>query len=1167
MTAVLAASGRDSTGVLERLRQWSRAGYVAPFVWAGADGTVALVAGGNATSCGLDDALAGRAVDAYVVGVALPDDRNAIGATQLAHAESVQRAVERAAPGSEVPPPTLLCFPVDDLTKIEPPAEGIVRGTIVVVPEDLADPRDSNHFDRENHGGVAAHVAHAVACLTGALSVAGGPFLDPGPEDPRDTTGAVSLVRCHSRVVDAGFLLDALAVKAFTSRQAWPNPDPGKFQPDGLSDRLVDLLVDRYVERHADVLGLRKIEPLELVKEKRMGLLAAIKAILRFLWAELRARPLVWVDRRMERFWDGTVVKNVEKLGAGSGVRVVRWHEQPEEMSSAEFMARQLPAIVPAADGATGVAWREMVQLAAAVVDGHELPFPAPELVRGERRVIETRPGRVVPNPVELPPLEGVQARACDPLKLDPAIRDLLAGATSRTAAPPEQATPDADDREKGRAGEPAPEPPDRDRSAQVGDGPEDPVAQARREQVSHWYEIRGSSVIWRIGQRIADAIAQAEAESAAPALEEWGKLDQAIVDNEKEGRRLARRRRRWLIVRSLLTLAVGGGLVASNLPTLLKPIGVALVLLIWLVTLVRGWLRGKSRATEKDKEVARRSEELAHQALVAAVRSGDAERLKARYPEYLDWAEITGHFVHRPWVAQSTPYAQPDEVVGPPDPTSLPAACRVGYAIFDDLDLRKIAAIGETTAFRPGWLTGLITETLETAAEGWLGLHPAPGSSSRAVPNPFGDTPGVREHVLEAVRAGRGRAIDESGLAQDFADKIGTQSPEALLSHIADSATTNEAPLPAAPEWFSSPEGLEQLAAEAGHLVVSVTGRVAGGAEAWRGSGVIVSSNGLIATCRHCVEMKSGEQQLFVATSDTTTVPAEVVAVADDADLALVRASGDTTFSAASLGTSRELAVGTPVFTLGYPFFASESGGPSLSWGIVTAPHRMIAGDSGALETRIQTNYPAGAGASGSPVFDFGGRLVGIHIGGYSERGSEERSSHISFAAPVDRLLELIAEVQGQSPEPVAAQFSAPTAATKDTTAFSEFIRPLTDDSETLLGDHGALSTNARRALNTWLSPAVRRARNDTQRQLRISLVGALGRPLTIGEPIRISAVRIDQSDTFFTGKRGGPRGDRLPWFVAPEPPHAPAAADGKSPPAPTPTPVSSSVEDLGSI
>jgi hypothetical protein len=77
MTAVLAATGRDATVMLERLQRWSHAGYVAPFVWAGADGAVVLVEAGKSISCGLDDALAGRAVDAYVVGVALPDESNA----------------------------------------------------------------------------------------------------------------------------------------------------------------------------------------------------------------------------------------------------------------------------------------------------------------------------------------------------------------------------------------------------------------------------------------------------------------------------------------------------------------------------------------------------------------------------------------------------------------------------------------------------------------------------------------------------------------------------------------------------------------------------------------------------------------------------------------------------------------------------------------------------------------------------------------------------------------------------------------------------------------------------------------------------------------------------------------------------------------------------------
>jgi hypothetical protein len=178
----------------------------------------------------------------------------------------------------------------------------------------------------------------------------------------------------------------------------------------------------------------------------------------------------------------------------------------------------------------------------------------------------------------------------------------------------------------------------------------------------------------------------------------------------------------------------------------------------------------------------------------------------------------------------------------------------------------------------------------------------------------------------------------------------------------------------------------------------------------------------------------------------------------------------------------------------------------------------------------------------------------------------TEERSSHISFAAPVDRLRELMTDAKDQPPDPAAAQHSTPATPTEDMTTFTEFIRPLADSSESRLGDHGALSTNARQVTDLWLSPALRRARSDAQRQGQISLADAFGRPLKIGEPVRIPAVRIDQTDTFFTGRRGGQRGDRLPWFVAWEAADAPTAAVDRSTPGEPPTPLSS-VEDLGSI
>jgi len=155
-------------------------------------------------------------------------------------------------------------------------------------------------------------------------------------------------------------------------------------------------------------------------------------------------------------------------------------------------------------------------------------------------------------------------------------------------------------------------------------------------------------------------------------------------------------------------------------------------------------------------------------------------------------------------------------------------------------------------------------------------------------------------------------------------------------------------------------------------------------------GSGVIVSTAGYIVTNFHVVE---AADEIEVALADGTQLPAKVVGVDPETDLAVLRVNSDR-LQAIAFGRSEQLRVGDPVFAIGNPFGV----GQTVTSGIVSA-----LGRSGlhinTFENFIQTDAAINPGNSGGALIDDQGNLVGINTAIYSRSGG---SMGIGFAIPV---------------------------------------------------------------------------------------------------------------------------------------------------------------------
>ena len=191
---------------------------------------------------------------------------------------------------------------------------------------------------------------------------------------------------------------------------------------------------------------------------------------------------------------------------------------------------------------------------------------------------------------------------------------------------------------------------------------------------------------------------------------------------------------------------------------------------------------------------------------------------------------------------------------------------------------------------------------------------------------------------------------------------------------------------------------------------VVSITVRSAG--QQVEGSGVVLRSDGLIATNNHVVEDAAGGGRITVELSDGRTVAARVVGTDQATDLALIQAQGVSGLKAATLGNSDALEAGDTVIAVGNSLGLEGS----VTAGIVSALHRSVDtdGSGGALGDAIQTDASINPGNSGGPLVNSAGQVVGITTANASVNGQSSGSIGVGFAIPSNRVEQVVSQLTG---------------------------------------------------------------------------------------------------------------------------------------------------------
>lgn len=172
---------------------------------------------------------------------------------------------------------------------------------------------------------------------------------------------------------------------------------------------------------------------------------------------------------------------------------------------------------------------------------------------------------------------------------------------------------------------------------------------------------------------------------------------------------------------------------------------------------------------------------------------------------------------------------------------------------------------------------------------------------------------------------------------------------------------------------------------------------------ESGLGSGVIIATDGYIATNNHVID---NAQSITVILPDRREFEAKLIGRDPNTDLAMLKINADK-LPIVKLGNSDEVLVGEWVLAVGYPFSLSTTATAGIvsakgrNIGIIEASQRQAAEQgSSAIESFIQTDAAINPGNSGGALVNTRGELIGINAAIASMTGSY---AGYAFAIPVN--------------------------------------------------------------------------------------------------------------------------------------------------------------------
>lgn len=200
------------------------------------------------------------------------------------------------------------------------------------------------------------------------------------------------------------------------------------------------------------------------------------------------------------------------------------------------------------------------------------------------------------------------------------------------------------------------------------------------------------------------------------------------------------------------------------------------------------------------------------------------------------------------------------------------------------------------------------------------------------------------------------------------------------------------------------------------------------GKATEYAGTGFLLNRSGLIATNWHVV---SGAKRITASFPNWTAgASAEIVLKDMDADLAIIRLTDLTLLKDTcrelpfQVTSSKSVALGQRVSTIGYPYGPMLGSEPKFSDGVISSK-------SGLKDDprAFQISAPIQPGSSGSPLFDADGNVIGVVFSQVDEEAVFSATGtlpqNVNFAVKSDYLLKLFSTLPTEQLATRTAPFS----------------------------------------------------------------------------------------------------------------------------------------------
>jgi S1-C subfamily serine protease len=184
-------------------------------------------------------------------------------------------------------------------------------------------------------------------------------------------------------------------------------------------------------------------------------------------------------------------------------------------------------------------------------------------------------------------------------------------------------------------------------------------------------------------------------------------------------------------------------------------------------------------------------------------------------------------------------------------------------------------------------------------------------------------------------------------------------------------------------------------------------------------GTGIVLTSNGLVMTNNHVIEGSTAPTVTLVSTGKT--YKATIIGYDSTHDVALLQLTGASGLTPVTVGDSSAVKSGMQVLGIGNA--EGQGGTPTVAPGSVTALNQTIkptdsaTGLSETLTGTIQTSSQIQPGDSGGPLANAAGQVVGMDVAASQMQAVGGSASTAGFAIPINQALQIARQIADRQP------------------------------------------------------------------------------------------------------------------------------------------------------